>query len=275
MAIRSILLAIVLDGDINRAEPSLKYAQGLAALENAHLRVIVGVPKITAPSGMFIPMVRNLLIEANAERRQSAETFAKNIQSEAMGAAVTHDIIYDSYLSVRNHVVSAARTTDIVILPQPESGLSNELDVFQAILFTSGRPVLMVPQTWNRSATANKIVIAWDGGSCAARAVGDAMSFLENADEVVIACVAPDKSKEIAGADLAAHLARHCKSLRLDELPPVNEDIAQALHEHANNLRADMRVMGAYGHSRLREFILGGVTRDVLEFSDIPVLFSH
>ena len=275
MTIKSVLLGLVIEEDTSIVRASVNYAVSLAAAENAHLTIIVGVPVLKAPSGVIIPQVRELLVAANLDRKQSAETLSAQIHATAAGVVVADEIIQASYLAVRDRLVSAARVADLIVLPQPESALSNELDVFQAILFGSGRPVLMVPRKWEAPATWRRITIGWDGGTSAARAVGDAMPFLEKADEVEIVCVAPDKAKTIAGGELAAHLARHCNSVRITELPPLDGDVAKAFRHHAKLMRADMRVMGAYGHSRLWEMVLGGVTRDMLKHADAPVFFSH
>jgi nucleotide-binding universal stress UspA family protein len=133
----------------------------------------------------------------------------------------------------------------------------------------------MVPRKWDSPATWKRIAVGWDGGTHAARAVGDALPFLEMAEEVEIACVAPDKAKKIAGDKIATHLSRHCKSVKVTKLTTVDGSVAKALHYHAKGMNADMRVMGAYGHLPFYEMVFGGATMDVFQNADIPVFFSH
>ena len=110
----------------------------------------------------------------------------------------------------------------------------------------------------------------------ATRAVGDAMPLLQRAKSVEVVIVGDRiKSREIAGADIAQHLARHEVKVAVKELVAPDMDAANIILSHAADISADFMVMGGYGHSRLREFILGGVTRSILESMTIPTLMSH
>jgi nucleotide-binding universal stress UspA family protein len=121
------------------------------------------------------------------------------------------------------------------------------------------------------------VLLAWDGGRTAARAVGDAMPFLEKAKqvEVVIVGAKPPKSDEVPGADLGEHLARHGITTTVKRITAPDNNVASTILSHAADSSADLIVMGGYGHSRLREFVLGGVTRGLLESMTVPVLMSH
>ena len=118
-------------------------------------------------------------------------------------------------------------------------------------------------------------MIGWDGGARAARAVGDAMPLLTRAEVVEIVCVVPDASKSVAGADLAAHLARHCKNVTITDLPTQHGDVSRTLHSHATRMRANLLVMGAYAHPKLLQMVLGGVTSGMLSEAELPVLLSY
>jgi nucleotide-binding universal stress UspA family protein len=120
------------------------------------------------------------------------------------------------------------------------------------------------------------VLACWDGSRTAARAIGDAMPFLERAKAVDVVIVAEErKSEEMTGANMSAHLARHGVRASVKRIAKGDIHIQDALLSYAADSGADFMVMGGYGHSRLREFILGGVTRGILESMTVPVLMSH
>jgi nucleotide-binding universal stress UspA family protein len=120
-------------------------------------------------------------------------------------------------------------------------------------------------------------MLCWDGSRSAARAAADAMPFILRAKavEMVIVASEPPKSDELPGADMAHHLARHGAKVELKRIVTAKTDVASTILSHAADNSADLLVMGGYGHSRLREFILGGVTRGILGSMTIPTLLSH
>ncbi len=120
-------------------------------------------------------------------------------------------------------------------------------------------------------------MVCWDGSRPAARAIADAMPFLEKAKrvELVIVTNEPGKKDEIEGADMGQHLARHGLKVEVKRINSGGIDVADALLSHAADSGADFIVMGGYGHSRLREFVLGGVTHSMLRTMTVPVLLSH
>jgi nucleotide-binding universal stress UspA family protein len=123
----------------------------------------------------------------------------------------------------------------------------------------------------------DKLMICWDGSRPTARAIGDAMPLLERAKsiEIVVVTGERDKSGEITGANMKRHLARHGINVEIKRIPAGQVDAQTAILAHAANSGAEFIVMGGYGHSRLREFILGGVTRGILRSMPVPVLMSH
>ena len=120
-------------------------------------------------------------------------------------------------------------------------------------------------------------MVCWDGSRAATRAIADAMPFLEKAKQVEVVVVGnkPPKSDEVPGADLGQHLARHGVKVDVKRITSPDIDVASTILSYAADSSADMIVMGGYGHSRLREFVLGGVTRGILESMTVPVLMSH
>src|SRR5262249_32763384 len=139
----------------------------------------------------------------------------------------------------------------------------------------SGRPVLVVPYIQKGPLKLDRVLVAWDGSRNAARAIADAMPLLAKAKTVEVVIVGKGKSDEIPGADIAQHLARHDLKVELKRIVSPESDIASTLLSHIADTAADFIVMGGYGHSRLREFIYGGVTRSILSSMTVPALMSH
>ena len=148
--------------------------------------------------------------------------------------------------------------------------------MIEAALVESGRPLVVVPYIQKRGVTLERVLACWDGSRTAARAIGDAMPFLERAKAVDVVIVAEErKSEEMTGANMSAHLARHGVKASVKRIAKGDIHIQDALLSYAADSGADFMVMGGYGHSRLREFILGGVTRSILQLLTVPVLMSH
>lgn len=175
-----------------------------------------------------------------------------------------------------------ARYADLVILGQldpddAQAAVNNPRP--EEIALSAGRPVLIVPYTGAYPAGGQRVLVAWDAGREAARAVNDAMPLLAAASSVTVITVDPRQSREehgdLPGADIALHLARHGVTARVERTVSGGVDVGNVLLSRACDLGADLMVMGAYTHSRMRELVLGGATRTVLESMTLPVLIAH
>jgi nucleotide-binding universal stress UspA family protein len=174
-------------------------------------------------------------------------------------------------------VGTLARLYDLTIVLQPEP----DRDTFdntlpQEILFLSGGPVLFIPYTHQGPFEPKHIGIAWDGSRLAARAVRDAAPFLARAQTITIISVNDTEiSPDVSAAALAAHLARRGLVARIERMAAARTDIQPTILSIAADIDLDLIVMGGYGHSRLQERILGGVTRGMLQSMTVPTLISH
>lgn len=170
---------------------------------------------------------------------------------------------------------------DLALVAQPgEDALAAmHSAVLEGILFSSGRPAVMIPHGWGGRRFGERIVVAWTPAREAARALHDAMALLRGAASVSVAIVDPTIGErsygEEPGADIAAALARSGVNVTVDRLASGGGGVAATLRGHAKAHGADLIVMGGYGHSRLRQAIFGGVTRDMIAASTVPVLLSH
>ena len=174
-----------------------------------------------------------------------------------------------------------ARYCDLIILGQydPEGSIpSVYADLPEYVTLNGGCPVLIIPYVGSYPLKPEHILIAWDGGQEAAKAVRNALPFLQAAKSVEVAVFnaqqEPDKHGEEPGADIALYLARHHVKANVRQ-EQVEIPVGEALLSLAADLHADLLVMGCYGHSRFREILLGGVSRTILDSITLPVLMSH
>jgi nucleotide-binding universal stress UspA family protein len=169
-----------------------------------------------------------------------------------------------------------ARTFDVAIVSQTEpEKLGPEDRIVEAALFESGRPVIVVPYIQKDGLKLDRALVCWDGSRTAARALADAMPLLEFSKSIELVTVGNGhKGDTVRFADVDKHLARHGLKAAVKQIT-ADVDVASTILSHAADSSADFIVMGGYGHSRLREFILGGVTRGILGAMTVPVLMSH
>lgn len=143
------------------------------------------------------------------------------------------------------------------------------------LIMRSGRPVLVTPHGVQNKPVGKNVAIAWNASREAARAVADAMPILEAADSVEILTVTQASDETVPGIGIAQHLAHHDIAVEVKRLGASTADAGEALLNYIGNGNTDLLVMGAYGHSRLREFVFGGTTRHILQAMPVPILISH
>ena len=187
--------------------------------------------------------------------------------------------IVESGLAVLNALFAQfARHFDLSVVGQTEHGKGVPEEIFpETVLFGSGRPVLVVPYIQKAGLNLNRVLVCWDESRAAARAVGDAMPFLARSKSIdVVTMVRNEEPRdELPGIDIAHHLARHKLKVDFKRIVAKDLDVANTILSHAADTGADLIVMGGYGHSKVREFILGGVTRGIFESLTVPALISH
>jgi nucleotide-binding universal stress UspA family protein len=254
-------------------------AASVASRFEAHLDGIACVYQALNP--MIASEAAAVVMAAQYETSvEQAATVLDQFEIAARKLGIPHDAkstFNVSYAATRT-VTEMSRLYDLNIIAQPDRSNPSQTDFLsEAVLFGSGRPVLMVPYITRAPIGTDRVLICWDGGAPAARAVHDAMPFLRKATTIDIVAVneAEDDAGEVSSAALIAHLARRDLSATPHRLTADTSNIHNAILSLAADNDTDLIVMGGYGHSRLREFILGGTTRGMFESLTVPALISH
>ncbi len=174
-----------------------------------------------------------------------------------------------------------ARYSDAAIMARPADGPGSELreEIIEGVLFHSGRPALIAPPGWSGDSVGKRVVVAWDASREATRALSEAQALLGAADQVTVVTV-DAKPKMFGhgdqpGTQIAAHLSRRGLNTEVRNVDGMGRAPALAILEEATALNADLVVMGGYAHSRLRDLVFGGATKDMLRAATVPVLLAH
>jgi nucleotide-binding universal stress UspA family protein len=261
------------------ARPVVNYATSLAAKVGARLDAVAfGYEPITAELTFEGAAAVAAVMELQRERAlKQAEAALAQFEAEAKRQGLTYS--NRSFTAIpaeaADTIGTLARLYDLTIVSQPDSSKSTVYDVVpEAVLFNSGRPMLMVPYIHEGPFDASRIMICWDGKRAAARAVHDATPFFAEATAVDIITI-NEEADEASAAALAAHLARKDIPAKAERLTADRGEIHNTILSAAADRGAKLIVMGGYGHSRLREFVLGGATRGILQSMTLPTLMSH
>jgi nucleotide-binding universal stress UspA family protein len=258
------------------------YAISVAAAFEAHLAAIAFAldPFVPPTMGIGDVIPADWIDEQREEVQTNAKAaiarFEEKVRRE--GVSAESRLLDASLAGAAELFGQIAARFDLSIVRQAEPGKAPIEDlIIEAALFGSGRPVLVVPYIQKARMKLDRVTVCWDGGRNAARAVGDALPFLSRAKTVEVAIVLGDAGKrdEIAGADIGGHLARHGLRVDVKRIMAADGNVADTILSHVADAGTDFLVMGGYGHSRLREFVLGGVTRGILSSMTVPTLMAH
>lgn len=281
MALKTIAVSLA---DIARLEPVMRAAFTLASEHDAHITGIYVVPGMDS----FVLPVNYGAAELDSRRRQLFEQLAPQVRDKFDDAAKRYgvraqwrqldsasDLLADTML---DHAIYA----DLIVAGQVSNNNERstvEPDFAERLLLGSGRPVLLVPEAGNFDRIGSHAVVGWNATREAIRASFDAIPLLMRADKVDVVSVnaqqEPEAAGDLPGAELAAVLSRHGVQVTTQSIPAPDISPADALLNHVATAGADLLVLGAYGHSRLRELVFGGVTRNILQSMTVPVLMSH
>lgn len=286
MTVRSILVPVRGDG---KGEGVMDHALSIAKRHNAHLEVLHCRPRPgdMIPTGILVPdsvrdvirtSAKTIADEEEARIRKLFDDYcAKRGLAVVEGAPWPQDRVTASWREATGkqaHVIGVrGRLADLIVVAQPDRDLNLGLNTLQAALLESGKLVLMCPPKPVESVGA-RVAIAWNGSGEAARAMTGALPILCKADAVTILATT-DRELPVSAEEAKSYLEAHGVTCSVQGFKRGSESVPRLLLESARKAGADCLLMGAYGHSREMEMILGGVTQYMVDRADLPILFMH
>ena len=279
MAFKDILLTLTSYPDPTPVSV-LDDAVSIAATLGAHLAAVSCEVHVEVSGHFLAGSIVNIpgIIAGEAQKsRKNAKDLLAAFDAAAEKSGVLHETFMEKCptYQVADLLVDYARLRDLTIVPVPES---YDQWYAETVIFGSGRPTLILPEApRSRPFELGTVVVAWDFSRAAARAVSDAIPLLERARKVRIVTVTNEKNLDTkhSAEELAKNLARHRIDVLLDQVDANGRPIGEVLETYVLSHQADVLVMGAYGHSKWREFVLGGATKSLLSKPPLPILLSH
>lgn len=261
---------------------TLTHAIAAAQAHDAHLDVLcLGVDH--TQTGFYYAGASAIVLQDSIERAQDV---SGELEKAARAMLDGQSILWavetgmTQMVSLNRLVAARVRFSDMVILPKPYGeGRGTELEtITEAALFEASTPALILPDSPAPEAGFDKVVIGWNESTEALNAIRAALPLLKQADQVHVAVIDPPThgpSRSDPGGLLSQYLARHGVPVQVDVLSKTMPRVSDVLERHVADVGADLLVMGAYGHSRVRQAVFGGATRDMLERASVPVLMAH
>jgi len=271
---------IIVNLGLGAQDPVGTFAISVAEEFEAHLLGVGFAYEPIIPGTVMGGIPPEFIESQRAESDKNARDAIARFEQLAKREGISYETraVSTSISGASDQLARMGRRFDLVVVGQAgrDRPMPEEV-VDEGVLFESGRPVIFVPYIQKAGLKLDRVLVAWDGGRASARAVGDAIPLLEKAKQVEVVVVGnkPPKSDETPGADLGQHLARHGIKVTVKRITAPDINVPSTILSHAADSSADLIVMGGYGHSRLREFVLGGATRGLLESMTVPVLMSH
>lgn len=260
-------------------DEAIRAAAGFAVSLGGTLEVTtfsVDIPRVPSPLAGLLIDIPGLVQAAEDKSRSECSRLHDLIRGIGSPAAVncsSREVLLSGLLDA---AAGDARYYDLAVLPWSRDTASAQ-HLIEAVVFGSGRPTIVVPGSAGPAPRLDHIAVAWDGSRVAARALGDVLPLLQEGSRVSVLTVRDEKP--LAGAALASLLASSLekRGMKADpiEITLGERTIAQALQERALTEGAQLLAMGGFGHSRIRDFVLGGATKGVFAASRLPVLLSH
>ncbi|WP_411902089.1 universal stress protein [Methylorubrum thiocyanatum] len=275
--LRDVLVGIAVENETETASSAIGYGLSLALSAGAHLTLQSASWRLSGDDRWISGFDDGSVAEIDHRLDRLARAIAARAAGDALlaGVVCTTETPSLPYPAVIHRLAAQARLHDLTILDAEVWTCDLDRESIETTLFRSGRPVIAVPPG-HAAFAGRRIIVAWDGSAQAARAANDALPFLRAAEAVEIVSVgdAAEIRDSVPGAEFAPHLARHGVNVTVNDLP-VSGSIGDTLRSQAGLFRADMIVMGAYRHSRARQFFFGGVTRGLLRNCPVPLFLSR
>lgn len=273
---------IILNLERDKSRDSVRdYAISIAETFDSHIAGVAFADGSGIPGFLTPDFPSQVLVGIIAEQEKAArEAVARfEVAAKRSRLSVEPRLVTQSEFGPPSVFSAMARHFDLSVVMQSydDQEASNDI-LIEATLFDSGRPLIVVPYIQKDGLKFDRIVCCWDGSRAATRAINDALPLLKKCQAVELFIVSNEKTageREIRGVEIGSHLARHGIRMEVETMPAADIDVADAILSHVSDCSANMIVMGGYGHSRLREFVLGGATRGILSTMTVPVFLSH
>jgi cytochrome c2/nucleotide-binding universal stress UspA family protein len=271
---------VVVNIGLNEKNPAAEFAISIGETFDAHVLGVAFAYEPIVPYSASGAVPSEFIEAQRADSDRNARSAIERFEQATKRAGISYEslVLNASVSGASDQLGRIARRFDAVVLAQPthDKPMPDEV-IDEGVLFESGRPVIFVPFIQKGGIALDRVMVCWDGGRTATRAIADSLPFLQKAKQVEVVVIGnkPPKSDEVPGADIGQHLARHGLKVDVKRITISDIDVPSTILSHAADSSADLIVMGGYGHSRLREFVLGGATRGLLEAMTVPVLMSH
>ena len=262
-------------------DPARDFAISIAEVCDTHLAGVAFAYTPEFPGYVMMEIPPDIVAQMIAESEKSAMAAIERFDAAAKRSLISAERRLLRTLGAEAPTILAtlARRFDLSVFMQSEPGRVDNDDMIETALFQSGRPLIVVPYIQKDGLKLDRVVCCWDGSRAAARAFNDALPLLTRANKVDLLIVLDEKTnsdnREIRGVEIATHLARHDVKVQLQTVPAADIDVTNAILSYVADNSGTLIVMGGYGHARLREVILGGVTREMLKSMTVPVFMSH
>jgi nucleotide-binding universal stress UspA family protein len=269
--------------EVNRIERLLDFATEIADHQSAHVLGLYVIPAVQIYPSVTIDLSCHVFEAYREFFKQHAQHVKDSFDSCMRRSGLNSEwyLVHGETPLVADTVIEHGMAADLVIASQVDrsDSFGVELDFVERVVMGLGRPLLLIPNTTTSRTLRGKVLIGWNGTREAARAAFDAIPILQQAKAVTITWVDPQKTLEapraVPCAELATALTRHDVTATAEGFPTAGLTAGQALKMRALDLGADLLVMGAYGHTRISEFVFGGATDFMLKNMPIPILMSH
>jgi nucleotide-binding universal stress UspA family protein len=264
-----------------RRDPARDFAVTIAETFDAHVAGVAFAYTPGFPGYMMLDIPPDIVAQMVAESEKSALAAIERFEAATRRSMVSseHRLFKAIGADAPAVLSTLARRFDLSVFMQSEpDGVDND-DMIETSLLESGRPLFVVPYIQKDGLNLDRVVCCWDGSRAAARAINDALPLLIKSMTVDLLIVLNEKTNryrnEVRGAEMAKHLARHDVKVQIETVPATDIDVPSAILSYVADNSGTLIVMGGYGHAKLREVILGGVTRDMLKSMTVPVFMSH
>ena len=262
-------------------DPARDFAITIAEAFDTHLTGVAFAYSPEFPGYVMFEIPRDMMALMAAESEEAARAAIERFNAAARRSLISaeHRLLRTLGAVAPEILSRLARRFDLSVLMQSEPGGVNNDDMIETSLFQSGRPVIVVPYIQKDGLKLDHVVCCWDGSRAATRTFNDALPPLPKATKVDLLIVLNEKTtgdqRVIRGVEMAKHLARHDVNVQIETVPAADIDVTNAILSYVAENSGSLIVMGGYGHAKLREVILGSVTRDMLQSMTVPVFMSY